>query len=111
MGRDYVSIYDGSNFQSPQISKFNSHANWNRKSFSSSGNHMLVQFLTDHEYNLSGFSAKLQHIPINTICKDWFNITTRVLTSSEYSTIECSWIITASIGSTISIQFHTFQVK
>ena len=72
---------------------------------------MLVQFVTDHESNWAGFSAKIHYTPINPICKDWLNITSGYLTSPEYPTQECSWVITASMGSTISIQFDTFEVK
>ena len=87
--------------------KFNN----NKKSFSSSGSHMLVQLVTDHESTLYGFSAKIHYTSINIICKDWLNITSGYLTSPEYPTQDCSWVITASMSSTISIQFHTFEVK
>ena len=72
---------------------------------------MLVQFETTHEGIWStGFSAKIHYTPINPICKDWLNITTRFLTYPDYQTIDCSWVITASIGNTISIQINTFEV-
>ena len=72
---------------------------------------MLVQFVTDHEYVGDGFSAKIHHASINIICKDWLNINSGYLTSPEYPTQDCSWVITASMSSTISIQFHNFEVK
>ena len=72
---------------------------------------MLVQFMTDHAYTFHGFSAKIHQTGINPICKDWLNITTRFLTSTDHPTMDCSWVITASIGSTISIQFEIFEVK
>ena len=72
---------------------------------------MLVQFVTDHENMWEGFSAKIHYTPINPICNDWLNITSRILTSPEYPTMDCSWVISASMGSTISIYFHTFEVK
>ena len=71
---------------------------------------MLVQFVTDHEYTWPGFSAKIHYTPINAICKDWLNINSGFLTSPDYPTIDCSWVITASIGSTILIQFDVFEV-
>ena len=112
---DYLSIYDGSDIQSQQISKLDRRLNYdlnsNKKSVSSSGSHMLVQFVTDNELNLGGFSAKIYYTPINPICKDWLNITSGFLTSPSYPTIDCSWVITASMGSTISILFHIFEVK
>ena len=72
---------------------------------------MLVQFVTDHEYTWSGFSAKIHYTPINPICMDWLNITSGFLTSPDHPTMDCSWVITVSMSSTISIQFHTFEVK
>ena len=80
-------------------------------SISSSGSHMLVQFVTDHHWSVNGFSAKINYTQINPICMDWLNITSGYLTSPEYPTQDCSWVITASMSSTISIQFHTFEVK
>ena len=71
---------------------------------------MLVQFVTDRLYTEYGFSAKIQHIPINPICKDWLNITSGFLTLPDNSTMDCSWVITASMGSTISTQFQLFEV-
>ena len=78
---------------------------------SSTGNHMVVQFVTNSDGNFHGFSAKINYISINTICKDWLNITSGFLTSPNYPTMNCNWVITAPIGSTISLQFHLFQVK
>ena len=72
---------------------------------------MLIQFMTDHAGIDSGFSAKINYTPINPICKDWLNITSGFLTSPNHPTMDCSWVITASMGSTISIQFHNFEVK
>ena len=76
---------------------------------------MLVQFETDHEYvSMSaypGFSAKIHYTPINPICKDWLNINSGFFTSPNYPTINCSWVISKSMGSTISIQFDTLEVK
>ena len=72
---------------------------------------MLVQFFSDHLYNFDGFTAKFYFTPNNPNCKDWLNMTSRLLTSPDYPTISCSWVITTSIGSTISIHFHTIEVK
>ena len=72
---------------------------------------MLVQFVTDHEDVWHGFSAKIHFTPIDLICKDWLNIASGFLTSPNFPTIDCSWVITASRDSTISISFHIFEVK
>ena len=106
---DYFKVYDGPDIQSPLISKLNNYL-YKDISISCTGPHMLVQFLTDHVGSGTGFSAKIHHIPINPICKDWLNITSRFLTSPDYPTMSCSWLISTSIGSTISMQFHLFEV-
>ena len=73
---------------------------------------MLVQFVTDHKLTSHGLSAKIHYVPINTICKDWLNKPSGFLNFQDHlPPSNCSWVITASIGSTISIQFHEFEVK
>ena len=72
---------------------------------------MLVQFVTDHEYSLLGFLAESHHTPINPICKDWLNKITGFLTSPDYPTMNCSWVITTCMTCTISIQFQVFEVN
>ena len=71
---------------------------------------MLVKFVTDHETLSDGFSAKIHYTLINPICKDWLNINSGYINSPEYPTQDCSWVINASMSSTISIQFHSFEV-
>ena len=70
---------------------------------------MLVQFLTDGENTLAGFSTSFYFNPINSNCTDW--LISEKLISPNYPTMNCSWVITASIGSTIHIEFETFEVK
>ena len=73
---------------------------------------MLVQFVTDHKLTSHGLSARIYHLPIKTICKDWLNKPSGFLNFQDHlPPSNCSWVITASIGSTISIQFHEFEVK
>ena len=105
-----LSIYDGPDIKSPPIIKLDQSFNGKTKSFSSSGSHMLVQFVTHNEVTWLGFSAKIHYRPNNPICKDWLNITSGFLSSPDHPTINCSWVITASMGNIISIQFHLFEV-
>ena len=73
---------------------------------------MVVQFVTDNEgIHRIGFSTKIHYIPVNPICKDWLNITSGYLRSTDYPRNNCSWVISESMGTTISIQFQTFEVK
>ena len=71
---------------------------------------MLVKFVTDNEIKSDGFSVKIHYTLINPICKDWLNINSGYINSPEYPTQDCRWVIYASMSSTISIQFHSFEV-
>ena len=111
-------MYDGPDLQSSLIAKFD--RNYNNDGFlatrsissvSSFGSHMLVQFVTDDKFTRYGFSARFQFKPINPICNNWMNVTTRFLISPHQPTIDCSWVITASLGSNIHIQFQVFEVN
>ena len=70
---------------------------------------MLVQFLTDGEYTLAGFNTSFYFNPINNNCTDW--LTSGKLISPNYPIMNCSWVITAPIGSIIYIEFEAFEVK
>ena len=79
---------------------------------SSSGNHMLIQFLTNDHSAWKGFRAYYHYMPIEPNCANWLNMTAQLLKTSDYPTIDCGWVITApSTDSTIVINFETFEVK
>ena len=79
---------------------------------SSTGEDMLVQFLTDNGSVQRGFKAYFHYISIDPNCANWLNMTALLLKSPAYPTIDCSWGITApSIDSNIIIHFETFEVK
>ena len=83
-----------------------------KKTISSSGNHMLIQMLTNKGSVAAGFRAKFHYKPIQLSCANWLNMAAQLLQSPDYLTLECSWVITApSIDSTIGISFNTFEVK
>ena len=83
--------------------------NYQQKTVSSTGNEMLVEFVTDQELTNQGFHAKFHYVPINPDCKSWLG--SQYLISPDYPIIDCNWVISAPMGSTISIQLHTFEVK
>ena len=73
---------------------------------------MFIQFLTDDQYVWQGFKALFHYVPIEPNCATWLNLHTQILESTDYPTINCSWVITApSTDSTISIHFETFEVN
>ena len=72
---------------------------------------MTIQFITDDmDVNL-GFRAYFNRIPIDPNCSEWLNTTSLLLASPKYPNKYCTWIITASVGSTMSINFQVFEVK
>ena len=72
---------------------------------------MTIQFITDDVAADQGFRTYFNRIPIDHICSEWLNTTSLILASPEYPKTDCTWIITASIGSTMSINFQKFEVK
>ena len=64
--------------------------------------------------------AKLQYFQfVAEKCQYWFNETAQTLTSPNYDSaiekydhnLECMWIISADIGSYITLEIHNFYVK
>ena len=108
---DYLSFFDGRNLQSQQIQKLERNYNFKKMTISSTGKDMLVQFFTDDEVVGTGFRAYFHYTSIDPDCANWLNMTSQLLKSPDYTTIYCSWVITApSRDSTIIIVFETFEV-
>ena len=72
---------------------------------------MTIQFITDDVAVHRGFKAYFNRKPIDLNCFDWLNTTSLILASPEYPNMNCTWILTASRGSTMSIKFQIFEVK
>lgn len=72
---------------------------------------MSIQFQTDDQISRHGFRAYFNEMPIDPNCTDWLNRTALILTSPDFPTINCNWIITTTTGSIISINIHEFEVK
>ena len=84
--------------------------NYEHKTVSSTGNHMMIQFLTDSTNTNQGFKAYFNYISTDENCAKCLNMTSQVLTSPNYPIADCSWLISSSMGNTITIQFNTFEV-
>ena len=79
---------------------------------SSTGKDMLVQFFTDDEVVGTGFRAYFHYTSIDPDCANWLNMTSQLLKSPDYPTIDCNWVITApKIDSIININFNSFEVN
>ena len=72
---------------------------------------MTIQFITDDFEGKQGFKAYFNRISIDPNCSQWLNTTSLILASPEYPNMNCIWIMTASIGSNMSINFQIFEVK
>ena len=104
-------IYDGEDLNSEELLKLDDNFNDQIKTISGTGKYMTIQLITDDSTVNRGFSAYFNRIPINPYCSEWLNTTSLILVSPEYPNMDCTWIITASIGSTMSINFQIFEVK
>ena len=82
-----------------------------KKTVTSTGQYMLVHFQSDDVEVWHGFRAYFNQMPINSNCVDWLNTNDLSLTTPDNPSINCSWIITTSMGSIILINFHGFEVK
>lgn len=112
---DYFSIFDGKDLQSRHILQLDSNSNYNsthkEKTVASTRQYMCVQFKTDQRLVRRGFKAHFKQIRIDQNCGDWLNTTALTLKTPDYPTINCNWIITTNMESTISISFYEFEVK
>ena len=72
---------------------------------------MSIQFRTDDEIARQGFRAYINEMPIDPTCADWLDTIALILTTPNYPTINCNWIITTTTGNTMSIKIHEFEVK
>ena len=91
------------------IVKFDQNLNNKNKTVSNTGQKLLVQFSTDGDYTNRGFNASFHFNPIDNNCANW--LTSNKLVSPKYPHANCSWLITASVGSIIYIKFNGFQVE
>ena len=108
---DYVSIFDGRDLQSEHLITFDENSNNKKRTISSLGRYMLVQFLTDEVWVKHGFDAIIRYIPIKPDCANWLNMPDQFLNSPDYPTINCSWVIANSIDSSIVLNFETIEVN
>ena len=107
---DYLSVYDGKDLQATQILQLDLNFNDKRKTVSTSGNQMMIQFLTDDQYISLGFKSYFHYTLIDPTCSEWMDMTMQHLMPPSYPSIDCSWVISSSLGNTIAIQFYTFEV-
>ena len=78
------------------------------KSISSLGNSMLIDFKKHSRINVE-FIATIKYNKINPDCQSWLD--GNILISPNNPNINCSWIITKTFGSYITLDFDFIEVK
>ena len=110
-----LDIYDGPNEISMKIGEAYGNSN-NKllKAISSSGKSMFIEFKTHMEvwFNQNAkFTALIKHNKINFDCQTWIDIKKNILMSPNHPSINCSWLITANVGSYIALNFKFIEVN
>ena len=106
---DNLFVYDIQDNTTTKIAELDYFFNGKKQTFSSTGIHnLMIQFSTDDEKKLEGFSALIHYIASNATCAYFLDSTELILNQA----IECTnWIITAPfVKSTIHIKFQYFEV-
>ncbi|KAM9309269.1 suppressor of tumorigenicity 14 protein homolog isoform 2-T3 [Pholidichthys leucotaenia] len=116
---DFVAIYDSFSPDDSQTITLqcgqNSHSN--PMVFPSSGNIMLINFITDSHVQKSGFRAIYAAFPRNNVkCGGDLSTSTGKLTSPLYPSfyppaMDCTWTIKVSAGRKLRVTFNLFNMK
>ena len=76
---------------------------------------MFIDFKMQHSvYSGSGieFEASIKYNKINLDCQSWMDLTNNIFMSSpSHQTINCSWLITGTFGSYITLYFNFIEVN
>ena len=79
------------------------------KTISSSGKEMFIDFKKEAFWGNVSFFASIQYEKIYTDCQTWLDLEKNILRSPNNFS-NCSWIITKSFGSHISLYFSFIKV-
>ncbi|XP_034025114.1 cubilin [Thalassophryne amazonica] len=111
---DYLKVYDGDNMNFPLVGTFC--GNTVPAPFVSSGNFLIVHFVTDGSVQRSGFNASFTAVPM--ICGGSLNATTTIqtLTSPYFPNAyppytSCIWTLDAPAQENIKVSVQTFTLQ
>ena len=111
-----LDIYDGTHEQHMKIGEVYGNSN-NKllKSISSSGKSIFIDFKKQLDgntwYENVKFTALIKYKKINFDCQTWLDVKKNILMSPNHpNNINCSWVITASFGSYIILNFEFIEV-
>ena len=104
-----ILVYDGSDDQSMLIGELFGTPNHNfMKSISSSEKYIFIDFKRIHPSPVE-FAASIKYNKNNPNCQSWLK--NNVLISPNHPNLNCSWIITKTFGSFITLEFKFIEVK
>ena len=102
-------VYDGLDDKSMLIGELFGTPNHNfMKSISSSEKYIFIDFKRIHPSPVE-FAASIKYNKNNPNCQSWLK--NNVLISPNHPNLNCSWIITKTFGSFITLEFKFIEVK
>ena len=90
---------------------------WWKKIISSSRNNLIVEFNSDYNLEMSGFSAFMKYVKMSSNeCELCLDMEKRTIKSPNYpntygNNMLCKWLITVEHGFHILLQFSEFEVR
>ena len=111
-GYDTLITYDG---KSKNFDMLSSNSGYDvPPNVTSSTNEMLVSFYSDYIYNYNGFYINIYENPH--FCEQWIDYKKGTIKSPSFpdektNKLDCSWLITADEGFTITINVEHFYVR
>ncbi|XP_078540690.1 embryonic protein UVS.2-like [Lissotriton helveticus] len=108
---DYLTIYDGNNKTAPVLLS-KACGTGQLQPFTSSGNEMLLEFVTDGSITASGFKASYSNVK----CGGTFTSSAGTVSSPDYPknypvNMDCGFYLTAPAGYKVSLTFTSFAVE
>ncbi|XP_043934264.1 embryonic protein UVS.2-like [Protopterus annectens] len=108
---DYIKVYDG-NSRSSNVLLDRFCGTAMPPSLISSGNYMLVEFVTDETVSAPGFKARYSEVS----CGQTFMTSSGVFSSPNYPStypdnMDCTWVIITSPGKRIQLQMNAFRLQ
>ncbi|XP_069481361.1 embryonic protein UVS.2-like [Ambystoma mexicanum] len=108
---DYVKIYDGDSKTAPVLLN-KACGSGLPPPFTSSGNEMLVEFVTDDSITGSGFKASYSNVQCgNTFTSSPGTISSPFYPNVYHSNMDCDFYILAPVGYKVSLSFTTFNIE
>ena len=107
-----LNIFDGADDMSMLIGEVYGNSNHRLlRSISSTGKNLFIDFKKENDVGNVEIIALIKYKKMDSVCQTWLNLKDNILMSQNSSNINCTWLITQSIGSYITIDFTFFEVS